>query len=198
MVKVKLFDFQEKVQAHNLKVFTPSEFQRLMGVQRKAAQELLGRYVRKGAVLKLRNKFYATSFNLPSPYLIANKIYQPSYVSFEAALSYHGIIPETVYEVASATTKATREFRVGETVFSYHRIKESAYTGYSPTGVGGDVILMAEPEKALVDYLYFVHLGRKVLNDRLSLRNIDGRKASSYSRLFRKKGFARFVEDVVC
>ena len=33
-------------------------------------------------------------------------------------------------------------------------------------------VLMAEPEKALVDYLYFVNLKRKTLNERLTVRKL--------------------------
>lgn len=40
----------------------------------------------------------------PEPSLLANHILGPSYVSVETALSYHGLIPERVYEIASMTT----------------------------------------------------------------------------------------------
>ena len=46
----------------------------------------------------------------PEPFLLANHILGPSYVSLDTALSYHGWIPERVYEVASMTTKASRKF----------------------------------------------------------------------------------------
>ncbi|MFA5142987.1 MAG: hypothetical protein WC522_02300 [Candidatus Omnitrophota bacterium] len=36
---------------------------------------------------------------------IANRIYAPSYVYFEMALAYYGLIPESVYGITSASTR---------------------------------------------------------------------------------------------
>ena len=55
----------------------------------------------------------------PEPFLLANHILGPSYVSVDTALSYHGWIPERVYEVASITTKASRKFTTPLGVFTY-------------------------------------------------------------------------------
>src|SRR5438105_879360 len=44
------------------------------------------------------------------PFLLANHILGPSYVSFDSALSYYGLIPERVFEISSATTKSSRRF----------------------------------------------------------------------------------------
>src|SRR3954467_2117110 len=46
----------------------------------------------------------------PDPFLLANQILGPSYVSAESALSYHGLIPERVYSTTSMTTKAARKY----------------------------------------------------------------------------------------
>jgi predicted transcriptional regulator of viral defense system len=43
---------------------------------------------------------------------IANRIYAPSYVSFEMALSYYGLIPESVFAITSASTRKTSRFSV--------------------------------------------------------------------------------------
>lgn len=194
---MKLLEFQEKAGVHDLKVFTTTEFQRMMNLKRKAAQELLSRYAGKGVVTKLRNKYYAMVSNPPSTCLISNKIYQPSYISFETALSHHGILPETVYELTAATTKPTREFRIQERIFSYHKIKDAAYTGYGPMRLDGDTILMADPEKALIDHLYFVHLGKKPLNERINLSNVNKKRTLKYSQIYHRKKFTEFVESVI-
>ncbi|ODS42448.1 MAG: hypothetical protein MSIBF_03765 [Candidatus Altiarchaeales archaeon IMC4] len=194
---MKLLEFQDKAKSHNLRAFTAGEFQRIMGSSKKAAQELLGRYAKKGVVAKLRNNYYMVMHDPPSAYLISNKVYRPSYISFETALSHHGVIPETVYEITAATTKATREFNIQGRIFRYHKIKKAAYTGYVPTETDGDTILMAEPEKALADYLYFAHMGKKTPNERFNLGRIDKKKAVDYSRLYKRKGFTEFIKNVV-
>ncbi len=84
---------------------------------------------------------------------IANRLYAPSYVSFDYALSYYGLIPERVYEVTSATLHAKKVFDTPLGRFSYHPIPMDVYA----LGVdwlyderdGGKFI--ATPEKALCD-----------------------------------------------
>jgi len=194
---MKLLEFQKKIKLHNMKIFTPIEFQRVMKLKKKSAQELLSRYAKKNIVVKLRNGSYSTESNPASVYLISNKIYQPSYLSFETAMSHHGIIPETVYEVIAATTKTTREFNIQGKVFVYHKIKRPAYTGYTPIKIDGDTILMAEPEKALADYLYFVHIGKKPFNERLNTDKINKKDVLKYTPLYNRKKFMEFVKNAI-
>jgi predicted transcriptional regulator of viral defense system len=89
----------------------------------------------------------------PDPFLIANHILGPSYVSLESALSYHGLIPEKVYEITSVTTKAKRRFSTPLGEYSYTRLPLPYYS-YGITSVEIDKhqrFLIASPEKALFD-----------------------------------------------
>jgi len=56
--------------------------------------------------------------------------------------------------------------------------------------------LMAEPEKALVDYLYFVSLGKKPQNDRLHTVNLDKQKILSYVSLYQRTGLDKLLKEV--
>ncbi len=76
----------------------------------------------------MKRGLYAFPDALPPDLYVANKLYEPSYISLEFALSYHGIIPETVYEITSVTTKSTRRFEAMGKVFTYRRIKREAFT----------------------------------------------------------------------
>lgn len=89
----------------------------------------------------------------PEPYLLANVIYGPSYVSVETALSFHGLIPEKVYEVASMTTKPSRQFSTAAGHFTYTRLPIPYYSfGIDQIRFpGSQAALMASPEKALCD-----------------------------------------------
>ncbi|HZY81930.1 MAG TPA: hypothetical protein VFE50_20545 [Cyclobacteriaceae bacterium] len=89
----------------------------------------------------------------PEPFLLANYILGPSYVSVETALSYHGLIPERVYEIASMTTKAPRKFRTPQGNFTYTRLGLPYYAfGIRTTKLAEDqYAIVASPEKALCD-----------------------------------------------
>lgn len=87
-------------------------------------------------------------------YLAANRIYSPSYVSFESALAYYRLIPEGVYTITSATTLKTHQFATPLGVFTYRHLKPELMFGYRLIDVAGQRFKMAEPEKLLLDYLY--------------------------------------------
>lgn len=89
----------------------------------------------------------------PEPFLLANHILGPSYVSLDTALSYHGWIPERVYEVASMTTKASRKFTTPLGVFTYTHLSLPYYAfGIEQIKLADDqYAMMAAPEKALFD-----------------------------------------------
>ena len=62
-----------------------------------------------GDIIRLKKGLYVasplTSRLKLSPFLLANHIYGPSYVSMQTALRYYGLIPEAVYSVQSMTTR---------------------------------------------------------------------------------------------
>lgn len=89
----------------------------------------------------------------PEPFLLANHILGPSYVSVETALSYHGLIPERVYEIASMTTQASRKFNTPLGSFTYTRLPLPYYAfGIRCEKLADDQYAMiASPEKALID-----------------------------------------------
>lgn len=89
----------------------------------------------------------------PEPFLLANHILGPSYVSVETALAYHGLIPERVYEIASMTTQAPRKFNTPLGTFTYTRLPLPYYAfGIRSEKLADDQYAMvACPEKALCD-----------------------------------------------
>jgi len=178
---------REKLLSKKLAVFSPMEFQRLFDVSHFKAKYFLERQTREGLFIRLKKGLYTLKTDQPSEEEVANRLYRPSYISFEYALSKYNLIPEMVYEVTSATTKPTRIFSVSGRQFIYLTIKKEAYTGYSFKKELTKSYLIAEPEKALADYLYFVALGKKKLNDRLKLAALNKDKLVTYARLYKRK-----------
>lgn len=194
---MKLFEVQKKLLETGFFVFTTHEFQRATGFSLTGARKFLLRYTQKGVFWQLKRGLYAFKDTRLSPWLIANRLYMPSYISLDTALSYYGMIPETVYGVTSVTTKVTREFEACDLLFSYHAIQQGAYCGYCPLKRAGQTVFMAEPEKALADMLYFVHLGRRELNARLTCQKINQRRFYDYLKLFRRKNLMTWGQDVI-
>lgn len=165
-------------------MFNVVDIRRLFGLSQSAAVKLLHRYAANGFIVRLKRGIYALADNLPPELFIAGKLYEPSYISREFALSYHRVIPETVYEITSVSPKATRRFEKLGKVYSYRKIKKTAFTGYTIEKQRELSFRIADPEKAFVDTNYFRMLdGLKPLS-RFNKEKINHAKALRYASLF--------------
>ena len=194
--KLKPIYVQQTLQAKGVRLFSPTDFQRVLGVSLRAAQEFIKDHS-SDLFFKVRNGLYFLRVEPPQDEAVANRLYAPSYISFEYALAHYGIIPESVYTITSATTRTTREFIVNNRSFTYSHIKKQAYRGYKAEKMGGITVFIAQSEKALVDYLYFVSLKRKTLNERLNIRKINKKMAMEYARLFGRKNLMGLVKEIL-
>ncbi len=121
-------------------------------------------------LISIRRGLYITGPKMdlltPEPFLIANHLRGPSYVSLESALSHWNIIPERVYEISSVTIKSSNLYKTPVGRFSYRQLKVPYYSygirniEYSPK----QTMLVASPEKALCD--------KVVLTPQVYLRSI--------------------------
>ena len=194
--KLNRLDVANKLKSLNMLVFTPREFQDIFAVSKNTASVFLSNNINSNLFVKLRNGFYILKDTRPSLSLIANRLYRPSYISLESALSFYEIIPETVYGITSVSTKATREFASEIGIFSYQKIKKEAFIGYQLKNVHGENIFIADAEKALADYLYFVDLKKVSLNDRLYLKNINKKKLMGYISVFNRKSLKKLIDQI--
>jgi hypothetical protein len=113
--------------------------------------------VNQGIIVQLRRGLYLTtslvSTNTPEPFLIANHLYGPSYVSLDSALFQWGLIPERVFEISSVTPKISKRFMAQNVVYSFTHLP----IAYYPLGIQSlpltenQTVLIASPEKALCD-----------------------------------------------
>ena len=197
MRKLNLLFVENTLREKGIRIFTLLEFERIFGVSKTASKKFLENYTKKGFFGRPRQGFYVTNFNPPGSFLIANKIYWPSYISFETALSFYHIIAETVSAVTSATPRASREFRFGEQVFIYSTIKKDIYSFYTPTMILNETILIAEREKALADFLYFVAMGKKNIPDRFDLSKINKKLLLKYIAYYNFRPLERLVKNVI-
>ena len=116
----------------------------------------ISRDIRDGKLFKIITGLYETDPNTPG-YLLAGSIYGPSYISFEYALSFYGLIPERVTTITCATfdKKKKKQYETDFGIFIYRDVPILVYPE--------EIILkeennysyqIATPEKALCDKLY--------------------------------------------
>ena len=144
-----------------LSVFSHEMLYALLEKSVSNVNDKISNLVKSGELIRLKKGFYTFS----NPYLtkpidlisVANTLYTPSYVSFDYALSYYGMIPERVIEVTSATSKNEKLFDTPIGRFSYKKVPLKAYSlgvdWIYDENEGGRFI--ATPEKALCDKIRY-------------------------------------------
>ena len=149
---MNIIDF--KRQLNEFALFTLSDIRKL---ENSFDLRRLNEWQHKGYIKKVRRGYYVFSdanINEVKLYLISNKLYEPSYVSLESALSYWGLIPEGVYTITAVSTKKTESFKTVLGNFSYRSVRPGAFFGYRFVKVGGQNYKIADMEKAVIDYFY--------------------------------------------
>lgn len=119
----------------------------------------LGRWVKAGRIIQLRRGLYALAepyARTPAhPFLAANRIVRPSYVSLQSALSWHGMIPEQVPVVTSVTSGRPHSRRTPLGDFLFRHVRGEFFRGYHRVEVQeGQFAFVASPEKCLLDLVY--------------------------------------------
>ena len=106
-------------------------------------------------IIKLKRGLYETNKDA-DPFTIANALLSPSYISFETALAYYGMIPERVYAIKSATFKKNKkkEYKNNFGLFLYQDVNSNAYPyDINQIEIDGIKVMIASKEKAILDLL---------------------------------------------
>ena len=174
----------------------------LTGERRESIRMQLYRWCKAGKLLPLRRGMYAfpESSNLPviNPAELANNLYRPSYLSTYWAMGYYGLIPEKVVTYTSVTSRVSRSFDNSFGAFKYQSIKSAGFFGYRSLELGGRKIIIAEPEKALLDLWHLERgmWGRERMEEmRFQNREvINGDKLRDYAERYESPRLVKAVE----
>ena len=198
---------------NTLKDFTLFSLNDIRKIEFNFFRSRLNEWQGKGFIKKIINGYYLFSdlnVNDHALFEIANRIYSPSYISFEMALSYYNLIPESVYKITSASTRKTSKFTTPLAQFHYRTIAPKFYFGYEIIEYNSKHFKIASMEKALLDFFYInnylnnkadfesLRINKDVINTRINrkqLREFLGRfNKKSLTR--RINSFMEFVKHV--
>lgn len=154
----------------------------------------LSEWQAKGYIRKIVNRHYLfADIDVDENRLfhIAGRIYRPSYISLQSALSRYQVIPEAVYGITSVSTRRTYVFETPLSRFVYRSLQRKLFFGYAIVENG---VKMAWMEKAILDFLYLnPHINTQ--NDFMSMRidadtfneHLDRARIESYLKRFEQK-----------
>jgi predicted transcriptional regulator of viral defense system len=195
---MKYIDFSEKLLKLSLPVFTLREALRILGYEYNTGRMQISRWAKMGHLVRLKNGLYALKGPLDRgeipEYYIANRLYAPSYISLESALSFYNLIPETAFAVTSISPKLTRKFAILQTSYVYRSVQPRFFTGYVIDRQGSFSIRIAEKEKAVIDYLYFTIFDKTDPLERLALKPLSRKKMYFYAALSKDQKLTTLVK----
>lgn len=135
----------EKLESEGLSVFRVSDVSLLMGFSRAKTYNALKALKKKGAIFSVQSGFFAMA--QASEFAIGAKLNWPSYLSFWSALNYHGFSDQAPKTLFFASTKRKRPAKG----YRYVVLSRKRFFGYFSAGE----VVVAEPEKAIIDSLLF-------------------------------------------
>ena len=120
----------------------------------------INQLLKSGDIVRVKKGIYvfgpALQKSPASTLKLANLVYGPSYVSYETALAFYGLIPESVPCVISSTPIRKKIFETPMGAFLYEKISFAQFEGQFQIldhGMSG-TILVATREKALVEKMW--------------------------------------------
>lgn len=194
MERLNQAEIIKKLRSEELNLLTTSDFKKLFSIEKEnTAYKAIERLAKKGILKKLTKKRYLFTLLPSNDFQTANFLYGPSYISLESALSFYGIITQFPYQITSITSKKTKTITIGKKEFVYSHIKEDLFFGYEKE----EQFLIAFPEKALLDYVYFCSKGlRRFERDEFDLKEINKRVFWDFVKRAKNQKLNKFLEKV--
>jgi hypothetical protein len=146
----------------------------------------LRRYELRRLVERVSTKVYINHLNQQfSPRDLVNILRPESYVSLESALVDKGIISQSPAVLTCVTPGYPQSFRSRSVSIVYRKISSELYWGTEEKATRYNKYLIAEPEKALLDWIYLSRQeGLPTALDELHLQFLDPAKLRDYAERF--------------
>ena len=167
-------------------ILRSDELARKYGIAETAVGNALRRQERRGLVEHVSRRLYvnrlAEGF---SPRDLVGILRIDAYISLESALAEWGISTQSPVALTCVTAGFAREFRTPSVQIVYRHIAKKLHWGFEAKRTRHGSYRIAEPEKALLDWIYLQRQeGLPAPLDELSLNAIDWKKLHRYSLNF--------------
>ncbi len=179
-------DYKKIIAKSQAAFFTRQNLEILLGKNRRTLDYRISALIAAEILLPLKagvylNRVYYERSDQPEELLcyVATQLVEPSYISLEYALSFYGVLAESVYSLTLITPKKTRLLRNQLMNFQYRSLKEELFFGFEQKSIGSFTYNIATPAKALFDYIYLTPLPTVVermmllYDARLNLEQVD-------------------------
>lgn len=168
------------------KFFTTKDVQDVLEIQAESARVLCARYTKKRIFLRLKRDLYVFKevflhLEKADFLKLSSLIQNHTYLSFATALAYYRMLPGLSHLTEAVSFTRSLEKQVGHHSWNYHKLPKKLFFSYHE--VNG--LVLATPEKALLDLLYLYSLGRYSIDlKRINLEALSLEKLLELSQEF--------------
>jgi len=150
-----------------------------IGTVRKA----LARLAERGLLSRVTDGVYANKLVRDIGATDFIRVLRPSsYVSLESALNHWGVSTQSPVALTCVTTGAPKEFRTSEFSITFRTISRRLYWGFLEKQTRYAKYSIAEPEKALLDWVYLsLKTGANPTLDEIDSKVLDKQKLVKYA-----------------
>jgi hypothetical protein len=190
-------------QHHTKKLFSLSDLEILTKKSKKNLSVQLNRLTKAEILKRPVRGWYENPFNPPSLEEITMVLRPPSYLSMEYALYKHDIISQQIHILTLVTTKLPYTYKTKSHILEYHQLKKTLFWGFEKH----DNVHIANPEKALLDFIYLRSLPPRSISteqlysfiDSMYLEELDIPTLQQYITYFgpRTKDYIAYILSAV-
>lgn len=191
MSKVEIY---RKLLKSKKQIYTVSDLKKILGLRKdNSIYQTIKRLKKEELLERLINGVYKLIDILSNDFVIANNLYPPSYISLETALNYYGILIQTPQIIFSITTRRNKIFRYEMKEFNYCHLTQDYYFDY----IKEKDFLIATPEKALIDTIFFCAIGKSQTDfSELLLNDINKKRLYKLKERIKNLAFHRFFNQL--
>lgn len=176
-------DIQQQLKNIDKSYYSIADLKQILSQKRNTLRVTISRLLEKGVLQAIQRGVYILPENIVKLDQIINQLHFPCYLSFETALARYSILNQIPYSYSYAWARKSKKFQVNEFTIEVRHIRKDLFFGYT---LEKDIYI-AHPEKALLDQLYFVSLGKAKLDwDELNLNEVSKRKFLIWAKKFPK------------
>ena len=169
-----------EIEVLGIDIFSMKDLQKLFP-QESNLKISVKRMLDAGVLMQVTRSIYALKGGNLDIEKVATRLYYPSYISFESVLSKYGIINQGLYGLTLATTRHSKKVTLAGIDCQYSQLKPALFFGFDL--VNGTYL--AQPEKAFLDQLYLMSLGKRTGNtSEWDLNPMDTKKVNDNLQFF--------------
>lgn len=174
---MKLYEITQKVLKSKRVVYTTKQLSNLISCDQITTSVYISRLIKNNFAKKLIKGTISFTDN---DYLIASQLYEPSYISLDSALQFHNILSQVPNNITCVTTINSKYFK--NLNIYYHKINPNLFFGFKKYTMDNSYTFIADPEKALLDGLYYKIYTQKHINE--FLPNINKMVFKKYAKKY--------------